>query len=117
MHAVALLLVLTLAGPSVGALVCDWMCATKHEESTSTGNCHESPAKGSMATLEAGHRCHDVNSATASILPTCPQVELRAMPVVAALTDQVRASALALIDGRSPGPPHAPPPLLIPLRL
>jgi hypothetical protein len=70
-----------------------------------------------MATLEAGHRCHDINSSTASILPAAPQAELRALPVGASFTDHVRESTLALIDGRSPGPPHAPPPLLIPLRL
>ena len=113
---VAMLLVLTLVGPSVGPLVCDWLCDA-HRQSPASGGCHETDAPAAMATLEAGHRCHDHTPSTPSILTSPTQVALCAIPVAAALPDDMRPPARALPIGPRSAAANAPPPLLIPLRV
>jgi len=113
----ALVLVITLVGPSVGSLVCDWLCVASHEPSTSTESCHESATDGSLATLEAENPCHDRTFSTASILTSPAHVELRALPAAAPLSDDVRASALVPNAARRSGAAHAPPPPPTPLRI
>jgi hypothetical protein len=111
-----MLLVLTLVGPSVGPLVCDWLCDA-HRPSTAAGGCHETDAPAEMATLEAGHRCHDQTSSTPSILTSPTHVELRAIPVAAALSDDMSPPARALAIGPPSAAANAPPLLLTPLRI
>lgn len=114
---VAVLLVLTLTGPSVGALLCDWTCATQHVQASSRGGCHEqTPPVTTPAALETAHRCHDLAAPAESILTSTPNVEIRAI-VVADVPGDVRASTRALSVIRSSSSPHAPPSPLIPLRI
>lgn len=115
-HGVAVVLVLTLTGPSVGALVCDWTCAAQHAQASSRGGCHEETQPGTSAALETAHQCHDLTAPAESILTSNPHVELRAI-VAADVAGDVRTSTLALSVLRSPGSPHAPPSPLIPLRI
>ena len=68
MRIIVAVLTLALTGPSVGALVCDWACAAKHQRSEASGTCHQHSTPGSTSTLAAGHLCHDLTWAPASIL-------------------------------------------------
>ena len=68
MRAVVLALIVALAGPAIGSLLCHWTCAAKHQRSEASGNCHQHRTPGSTATLAAGHLCHDLTWAPASIL-------------------------------------------------
>ena len=111
----ALLLVCALLGPSAGSLVCDWACAAKHDRASS--DCHEHGGSGTGTLIESAHQCHDLVAATDSILTGICKAELRALAVAAALSDSLRPSALPLSTFQSSGPSHAPPPLLISLRI
>jgi len=106
----SLLLVLSLLGPSVGSLVCDWACAANHTQSSPGSSCHDHGKSGSSATVGAAHRCHDL-AAAVEFLASAPQLDLKmiAMAVVlpgsgAALT-LVRSTDRPFSSTRAPSPP------------
>jgi hypothetical protein len=109
----ALLLILALMGPSVGALVCDWTCATKHDR-TSAG-CHEHAGSESLTSIASVDVCHERVAALESVLTTPQQTEHRAVVLSSAMSAHTRPSSLPSVI-RS-GPSHAPLPPLIPLRI
>ena len=112
----ALVLVVALTGPSVGALVCDWACASRHEQSSSSG-CHEHSGSGLEAALASVHRCHELAATAESILTNVPQLETRTVVAVVTLFSESRIPAVLLHTVRSSARSHAPPPPLIPLRV
>ena len=113
----AVLLAVTLTGPSVGALVCDWVCAAKHQRTDANASCHQHGAPGTTPTVAAGHVCHELTSAPASILTAGRQAGFSAPAIVEApLTLVVESSAAATYRTREVA--HAPPrPLITPLRI
>ena len=117
MQLTALLLITALAGPSVGALVCDWTCATEHQAAAATAsNCHDSPGPAQRATFGAGHSCHELPAPAASIVTCATQV------ADAAVTAETLAHAMILSQAsfvtRRPDRSHAPPPThIVPLRI
>ena len=113
---VALLLVIALTGPSAGALICDWACATKHERASST-DCHGQDGVGSSAAIAPIDSCHELTAAVEGVFAGIFQAELRALAESAATPADTAVSSPLLIVARSSGPPHAPPPLLLPLRI
>jgi hypothetical protein len=108
----ALLLILAMMGPSVGALVCDWTCATKHER-TSAG-CHEHAGSESPTAIASVDVCHERVAALESVT-TAQQTEQRAVLLSSAVPVDTRSSSLPSVI-RS-GSSNAPPLLLIPLRI
>jgi len=115
---IALMVTVTLSGPAVGSLLCDFVCMAKHQTSpAAVGRCHEPGSRTAVPAFVDGHRCHDLAASTASVLTTAPQVELGGWAIVDTLThetsDQTRDPAAA----RPPGLTHAPPALLRPLRI
>jgi hypothetical protein len=117
MRLLAVLLVMTLTGPSVGALVCELACATEHARVPAAGSCHEQGAPGSSATLAPPHVCHDLIAPEPSIAAG-PQINPR---VVAEMASPLIASAAAVLSHIVAAPhvaTHAPPPKLnSPLRI
>jgi hypothetical protein len=114
---VTLLLSVTLIGPAVGALVCDWTCAGAHQTAAETGsNCHDAPGPAQTATLDAGHRCHELPVPAACIV-TCAAPYDDAAETVDTAThgpDIVQAGFVT----RRPDRAHAPPPTQpVPLRI
>ena len=68
---IALLTALMLTGPSVGALVCDVICGTRHEASATPArsSCHDpGPSRDDSPTMSALHECHEMGSVPASIM-------------------------------------------------
>ena len=113
---VALLLVIATTGPSAGALICDWACATTHEQASSS-DCHGQDGPGSSAAIAAIDPCHELAAVVEGVFSGVSQAEPRVLAESAAtLPDPVVSSPL-LIAVRSSGPPHTPPPLRLPLRI
>jgi len=115
--AVALLLTFALAGPSVGALVCDWTCATEHQAAAAAeSNCHDAPGPAQTATFGAGHGCHELPAPAVCIVTGVAQF------VDAAVVVQTSAYEIAMMHAshvpRRPDRSHAPPPTqTVPLRI
>ncbi len=116
-RAIALLLTFAIAGPSVGALICDWACATAHEAAAAAEtNCHDAPGPTETATLAAGHACHELPAAAASIVTCAAHFADAAVAVQTPTyeTSMVQASLVTRRADRS----HAPPPTrILPLRI
>ena len=114
---VVAILAFTLTGPSVGALVCDWACAAKHQRTEISGNCHQHSTAGTTRTVAAGHVCHDLASGPASILTDARQAASSAQAIVEApLTFSFESAGVATYPTRDVA--HAPPPISItPLRI
>ena len=90
MRIVALLLTFAIAGPSVGALICDWTCAAAHQAAAAAEtNCHDAPGPTQTATFAAGHACHELPASAACIV-TC-----------ATSLDDVAATVDTAIHGRA----------------
>ena len=116
MRLLAALLVMTLTGPSVGAVVCELACATEHARVPAAGSCHEQGTPGSSATLAPVHVCHDLIAPEPSIAAG-PQINPR---VVAEMASPLIASAAAVLSHIAAPhvATHAPPPKLnSPLRI
>ena len=117
MRLLALILAVTLTGPSVGALVCDWTCAPQHAAAATAGStCHDDPGPSQTPAFAAGHECHELPTLTPSILTSGPQV------VDTPLTAETAAHATAMVQAsfvtRRPDRSHAPPPThIVPLRI
>src|SRR5688572_18112599 len=116
-RSVALLLTLTIAGPSVGALLCDWTCATAHQAAAAAEtNCHDAPGPTQTATFAAGHACHELPASAACIVTCATPLDDVAVNVETA----VRGGGIgqAVFVTRRPDRAHAPPPTqIVPLRI
>lgn len=114
---VTLLLIVTLTGPSVGALVCDWVCASTHRVAAPTeSNCHGDPGPAQTATFAAGHECHVLATLTASFVTGASQVVNVAVTVESATLSTVTVQGS--FAARRPDRSHAPPPIhTVPLRI
>ena len=117
MRAVALLLTFAIAGPSVGAVICDWACATAHEAAAAAEtNCHDATGSTQTATFAAGHACHDLPPLTACIVTCATSLDDAAVNVDTAVPGGVIGHAVFVT--RRPDRAHAPPPTqLVPLRI
>ena len=111
------LLTVALFGPYAMPMVCDWVCAAQHQRTDANGSCHQHSTPGTTPTMAAGHLCHDLTSAPASILTDARQAGFSAPAIVEApLTFSVESAGAA--THRTCEVAHAPPPPLItPLRL
>lgn len=118
MRLIALLLTIALAGPSVGALVCDWTCAIAHQAAAATEtNCHDTPGAAQTAMFAPAHACHDLPVPDASVL-TCATPLADALAAVDTATHELRVLQLSSFSTRRPDRSHAPPPAqLVPLRI
>jgi hypothetical protein len=114
---VTLLLSVTLIGPAVGALVCDWTCAGAHQAAAETGSdCHDTPGPAQTATLDAGHGCHELPVPAAYIVTCAAPLDDVAVTVETAIHGG--AVVQARLAARRPDRAHAPPPTqLVPLRI
>ena len=113
-----LLLTVTLSGPSVASLLCDWACAAKHQVGpASAGGCHEHGTDAAMPTMARGHQCHEVSTPPESVLTGTFQLA----GVLVAADPLLTTEAFALLGDRSEanlhGPPHAPHSLRTSLRI
>jgi hypothetical protein len=117
MRLVALVLTLTVTGPSVASLVCDLACAVKQQAvTTSSSGCHEHGTDASTPMMARGPQCHDVSTTPQSVLTSAQQTTCIVAAADGALSTQLfRSTARSALHFHSP--PHAPPPLLIPLRI
>ena len=116
-RAIALLLTFAIAGPSVGALICDWTCATAHEAAAAVEtNCHDAPGPTQTATFAAGHACHDLPASAACIVTFASSFDDAAVNVDMAVPGGGIGQAVFVT--RRPDRAHAPPPTqLVPLRI
>lgn len=114
---VALLLTLAIAGPSVGALICDWACAAAHEAAAAAEtNCHDAPGPTQTATFAAGHACHELPASTACIVTCATSLDDAAVNIDTAVPGG--AIGQPVFVTRRPDRAHAPPPTqLVPLRI
>jgi hypothetical protein len=109
---ITVLLAVTLTGPSVGSLVCDWACAAKHQRTEANGSCHQHSMPGTTPTVAAGHSCHTLTSAPASILTDARQAGFSAPAIVEVpLTVSIQSAGDA--PHRTRDVAHAPPPPLM----
>lgn len=116
-RAIALLLTFAIAGPSVGALICDWTCATAHEAAAAAEtNCHDAPGPTQTATFAAGHACHELPASAACIVTCATSLDDAAVNVDTAVPGS--AIGQTVFVTRRPDRAHAPPPTqLVPLRI
>jgi hypothetical protein len=115
---VALLLTLALTGPSVGALACDWACATAHQApNASETNCHDAPGPAPTAAFSAGHACHKLPLPAASIV-TCATQCVDTPTTVETVAHDIAVRQATSSLTRRPDRAHAPPPTqIVPLRI
>ena len=114
---VALLLTFALAGPSVGALICDWTCASAHQAAAAAEtDCHDSPGPAQTATFAAGHACHELPAPAACVVTCTTSLDDAAVTVDTAAPGRGVVQASFVI--RRPDRAHAPPPThIVPLRI
>jgi hypothetical protein len=116
-----LLLIVTLTGPSVGALVCDWTCAAAHgaaagTESRTESNCHDTPGPAPAATFSVGHACHELPTPLASVVTCAAQAVDVAVTAEHATPETIMGCASLMT--RRLDRSHAPPPAhIVPLRI
>jgi len=114
---IAAVLTVALAGPSIGSLVCDWTCAAKHQRTEANSNCHQHSTPGTTPTAAAGHLCHDLTSAPASILTDSRQVGYN-VPAIVEAPFAISVESSGRVTHRARDVAHSPPPPLItPLRI
>ena len=118
---IALLTALMLTVPSVGALVCDVICGTRHEASATPArsSCHDhGKSRQDSPTVSALHVCHEMGSVPASIMRDGgPQIAVvraivRNLDIV---TDADAGRHTVVRQARLTG--HAPPLPALPLRI
>ena len=123
LRTIALLTVLALTAPSVGALVCDLACAAQHQDAAATSaseSCHDhgAPAPESPS-VSAWHVCHDMGVVPASIVrDAAPHLAIAPAIVLAVFDSAAQHNSgphVAATHARLTG--HAPLPLALPLRL
>ena len=117
MRLLALILALTVTGPPVASLVCDWACAAKEHIVASGSGCHEQGTKASTPKMARGHQCHEVSTPPASVLTNIPlPIDVLAVADTALIVD-----CSTSVAGRSGSdlhsPPETPPQLTTPLRI
>ena len=118
MRLLALVLAVTVTGPPVTSLLCDWACAVKQQVVVaSAGACHEHGSDASTPTIARGHQCHEVSTAPASVLTSTPQVPGLVDVADASLAIEASARQRNRSTGHLHSPPQAPPPRLSPLRI
>ena len=113
-----LLLTVTMTGPPVASLLCDWACAAKHQAApASAGACHEHGSNASMPTWQRGHQCHEVSTPPESV-PGSTHSALGVLPVAEGLLAIGSAPQRGVhLEFHLHGPPHAPPLLLVSIRV
>jgi len=113
----ALILSVTVTGPPVASLACDWACAAKQQIVASGSGCHEHGTDASTPKMARGHECHEVSSAPESVLTNTPlpTAVLAATGTWLSLDSLTSAADRSGTDFHSP--PEAPPRLSIPLRI
>ena len=114
----ALLLTITLTGPSVASVLCDWACAAKHQAAApAESGCHKRDTSARTPTAAAGHVCHELTTAEASILTSTSHVELVALAAVEVFQVDVPGAVATRGVGQTSGRSHAPPIIRVPLRI
>jgi len=110
------LLAVALFGPYAMPVLCDSVCAAKHQRTDANGSCHQHSTPGTR-TVAAGHLCHELTSALASVLTHARHAGFSAPAIVAVpLTLFVESAGDATHQTRDVA--HAPrPPLITPLRI
>lgn len=121
MRFIALLTVLALTSPSVGALVCDVACGAQHQSAaaSSSPSCHDhAMPQSDWPTVSAMHVCHEMGSVPASIVRDAA-MQLAVAPAIlrslSEMSDPGVSRELSSTHARLTG--HAPPPLALPLRI
>ena len=116
MRLCSVLLTVALFGPFAMPLLCDSVCAAKHQRTDASGSCHQQSTPGTR-TVAAGLLCHELSSAPASVLTDARQAGFSAPAIVEApLTLSVESDRV--VTQRTRDVAHAPPPPLItPLRI
>ena len=118
----ALLVVVSLIGPSVATLACEWACAPQPDvivASEAAGGCHDhGDSAPDGPAVAAGHSCHDLADAPILVNPA---------PAHAAPAPLIVRLARSSLDDHAPPfhrpasiarlKPHDPPSLTIPLRI
>ena len=110
MRFLAVLLTLTLTGPSVGALVCELVCAAEHARVPAAGSCHEQDGPASSTTLAPAHVCHEVTTPEPSIVAGSSQGDPRVVADVASPTVTSSSVVQVHVVTASRVATHAPPP-------
>ena len=112
------LVAVMLTVPMVAPLVCDWTCGRQHDAAAAPAeNCHDRGAPHSTSPAIAGsHTCHDLGVLPTSVLRDAGQL---ALPAVTRTIDTVVDDHVgqALFAPHAHLTAHAPPPLLLPLRI
>lgn len=115
---IVLLLVVTLTGPSIGSVLCDWTCAAKHQQPVASNSCHGHADPLSTPAVAPGHQCHDLASPPESILTDGRQAGASSPAIVGSSTVVISIESAARGIGTSRSVAHAPPlPPLTPLRI
>ena len=122
MRTLALLTVLALTAPSVGALVCDVACAARHESSPAapaSGSCHDHGApQPDSPNVSAAHACHAMGIVPASIMRDAGSQLAVAPASVREVQDAADGSAgRGIVARRARHIDHAPPRPALPLRI
>jgi hypothetical protein len=122
MRTLALLTVLALTAPSVGALVCDVACAARHESSAAapaSGSCHDHGApQPDSPNVSAAHACHAMGIVPASIMRDAGSQLAVAPAIVHEVQHAADGSAgRETVARRTRLTNHAPPLLILALRI
>jgi hypothetical protein len=122
MRVIALLTVLALAAPSIGALFCDLACGAQHESSAApaaSGSCHDHAAQPSDSpAVSASHECHDIEFAPASTVREASYQVAVAVIIRPRFDDAASPSSAGdIVPLRTRHTNHAPPLPALPLRI
>jgi hypothetical protein len=122
MRTIALLTLLVVTAPSVGALVCDVVCAAQHEASTTpaSGSCHDhGTSQPDSPAVSALHVCHEVGTVQASIVRDSGLHAAVAPAIIGGdvdiAVDPAAGRDIVATQARLTG--HAPPSPALPLRI
>jgi hypothetical protein len=111
------LLTVALLGPFAMPMLCDLVCAAKHQRTDAKGSCHQHSTSGTTPTVGAGHLCHELTSAPASIVTDARQAGVSA-PAIVEMPLTLFVESAGDVTHRTRDVAHAPPPPLItPLRI
>ena len=117
MRLLALILTISVTGPSVASLVCTLACAVRHQMVSAAGRCHEHGTDAATPTIERGPQCHTVSAPAPSVLRVSPQLHVARAVVVTSPAMVLTAQPLARLTNVFHDPAQRPPPPLIPLRI